>query len=75
LGDQIKKNRWAGHVARIGEWRGAYRVLVREQRERDHFEELGVDRNITLKWIIKKWDGVELTGLIWVRIRTGGGRL
>ena len=22
--------RWAGHVARIGEWRGVYRVLVRK---------------------------------------------
>jgi len=46
-----------------------------EQRERDHFEDLGVNRNITLKWIIKKWNGVELTGLIWLRIRTGGGGL
>jgi hypothetical protein len=28
LGDQIKKNGWVGHVARVGERRGAYRVLV-----------------------------------------------
>jgi hypothetical protein len=27
-GDQIHKLRWAGHVARMGERRGAYRVSV-----------------------------------------------
>jgi len=26
----IKSRRWAGHVARIGDTRGAYRVLVRK---------------------------------------------
>jgi len=34
--------RWAGHVARMGEERGVYRVL-----ERDHWGDLGVDG-----WII-----------------------
>jgi hypothetical protein len=32
-----------------------------------------VDRIIS-KWIFKKWDGT-LPGLIWLRIRTGGGVL
>ena len=27
MGDKIYKNRWAGHVARIGEEGGVYRVL------------------------------------------------
>ena len=26
--------RWAGHVARIGEWRGVYRVLVGKPEEK-----------------------------------------
>jgi hypothetical protein len=26
-----------------------------------------------LKWIIEKWDGKAWTGLIWLRIGTGGG--
>jgi hypothetical protein len=30
--------------------------------KRDHFEELGVDGRIILKWIIKKWDG----GMDWI---------
>jgi hypothetical protein len=28
--------RWAGHVARMGEKRNAYRLLWESQRERDH---------------------------------------
>jgi len=35
---------------------GAYIILVGKLRERDHFEDLGVDRKIILKWILKKWD-------------------
>ena len=34
--------RWAGHVARMGEERGVYRVLVGKPRERDHWGDLGV---------------------------------
>jgi hypothetical protein len=26
-------------------------------RERDHFEDPGVDGRIILRWIIRKWDG------------------
>jgi hypothetical protein len=41
--------------------------------ERDHLENPGIDGWIILKLILKKWDGVALTGLIWLRIGTGGG--
>ena len=34
---------WAGHVARMGECKGVYSVLVGNMRERDHFGDPGVD--------------------------------
>jgi hypothetical protein len=46
-----------GHVARMGERRGAYRVLVGKPQERDHLEDPGEDGWITLKCIFKMWDG------------------
>jgi hypothetical protein len=44
-------------------------------RERDQSEYLHVDGRIILKWIIKKWDEETGTGLFWLRIGIGGGRL
>jgi len=37
--------------------RGAYRVLVGKPEGKNNFEDLGVDGNIILKWIFRKWDG------------------
>ena len=51
-----RRMRWAGHVARKGERRGVYRVLVGKLRERDHFGEPGVDGRIILRLIFRKWD-------------------
>jgi hypothetical protein len=31
-----RRMRWAGHVARMGEKRNAYRILVESQKERDN---------------------------------------
>jgi hypothetical protein len=43
--------------------------------ERDHLKNPGVDSRIILKWIFKNWDRETWTGLIWLRIGTGGGLL
>jgi hypothetical protein len=45
-----RKMRWTGHVVRMGERRGVYRVLVGETRgKRNHFGDQGVDARIILK--------------------------
>ena len=35
--------RWVGHVARMGEERGLYRVVVGKPEGRNHWGDLGVD--------------------------------
>jgi hypothetical protein len=45
--------RWAGHVAQMGERRSAYRFWWGDLRERDHFEDLGVNGRTIVKWIFK----------------------
>jgi hypothetical protein len=54
--------RWTGHVARMGEKRNTYRLLV-EKSEGKRL--LGRPRR---RWV----DGVTWTGLVWLRIGTGG---
>jgi hypothetical protein len=44
-------------------------------RDRNHLEEPGVDGRIILKLIFREWDVGVWTGLIWLRIGTGGGLL
>ena len=38
-------------------------------------EYLGLGERIILKWIFKDWDWESWTGLIWLRLGTGGGLL
>jgi hypothetical protein len=52
-----RRMRWAGHVARMGERRGAYRALMGKPEGRNHLEDPGVDERIILNWISEKWDG------------------
>jgi len=40
--------RWAGHVARMGERRGVYRILLGKPEERDHLGDPGADGRIIL---------------------------
>ena len=54
--------RWAVHTVL---WRG-------DPRKRDHSEDLGVDAMKILKWIFKKLDGEARSGLLRLRLRTGG---
>jgi len=66
---------WAWHLARVGEMRGVYRVLVGKPEGKRPLGRPGVDRSIILRWIFRKWDVVMWTGSSWLRIGTGGGHL
>jgi hypothetical protein len=61
---KLRRMRWAGHVARMGEKRGAYRFWWGVPREGDHLGDPGVDGRIILRWIFGKWDG----GMNWIEL-------
>jgi hypothetical protein len=66
---------WAGHVARMGEGRGAYRVLMGGPEGR---RPLGRPRRRwedNIKMDLQEVGWGAWTGLIWLRIGTGGGLL
>ena len=44
------------------------------EMERDYSEDLGIDGRI-LRWVFKNCDGEAWSGLVWLRIGTGGGHL
>ena len=70
-----RRMRWEGNVACMGNRKGgAYRVLVGRL---DGKRPLGRPKHerIILKCIFKKCDGEAWTGLSWLRVGTGGGRL
>jgi hypothetical protein len=58
-----------------GERRGAYRALMGKPEGRRHLKDPGVDGRIILKWILESLGVGAQTGLIWLRIWTGGGLL
>jgi hypothetical protein len=47
-----RRMRQAGHVARMGEGRGVYRVLVVGPKVRDHWQDLSLGGRITLRWTL-----------------------
>jgi hypothetical protein len=73
---QIKSRtmRWAEHVARMGEGRNVYRVLVGKSEGKDHLEDQGVDRRMGSKWTLGRLVG-GWSGLTWLRIWIAGGLL
>jgi hypothetical protein len=73
---QIKSRRmrWAEHVARVGEERNVYKVLVGEPEGKNHSEDQGVDGRMESEWILGSLAGGWI-GFDWLRIETGGALL
>jgi hypothetical protein len=60
--------RGARHGIHTGFWWG-------DLMKRNNVEDLDVDGRVTLKRIFNTWGGEAWTGLLWLKIRTDGGRL
>jgi hypothetical protein len=61
-----------GACSTNGEKRNAYKLLVGKLEGK---RPLGRPRRrwvVILGWILERWDGVMWTGLVWLRIGTGG---
>jgi hypothetical protein len=59
----------------LGERRDAYEVLVGKPKGKRPLGRPKIDGRIILRRIFRKWDVGVWTGLIWLRIGTGGGHL
>jgi hypothetical protein len=62
---QIKSRRmrWARHMARMGEGRNVYRVCWESPKEKDDFEDQGIDGRMVSKWTLGR-----LVGGVWSRL-------
>jgi hypothetical protein len=69
-----RRMKWVGHVARMGEKRNVYRILV-EKPEGKRPLQRPRHRWVNIGWIMERWDGVMWTGLVLLRIGTGGALL
>jgi len=74
-GDQIEKNEMSGPVARMGERRGADRVLVRKYGEKRPLGKLSHRWEDNIKMDLQEVEWGAWTVLIWLRIRTVGRHL
>jgi hypothetical protein len=64
--NKSRNRRRVRHVTRrTEENRNIYRILVRNLKKRDRFEDLGVDGRIILKPLLNKQNGNVWTDFIW----------
>jgi hypothetical protein len=70
-----RRMRCTGYVARMGEKRNAYRILVGKPEGKNHWEDQDVGGWTISKWILERDDEMVWIELIWLRIGTSGGLL
>jgi hypothetical protein len=51
---KLRRVRWAGHIARIGEMRNAYNILTVKPEDNTLLRRQGVDGNIMSEWASRK---------------------
>jgi hypothetical protein len=73
--DQIRRVIWAGHVARMGESRGAYNVMVGKPEGKRLLERLRRSYEDNIKMDLQEVEWGAWIGLMWLRIGAGGGKL
>lgn len=64
---KTRRMTWVGHVAFIAARRVAYRLSLRNSREREYVEDMGLVGRMVVKWIFKEWEAAR-TGLFRLRI-------
>jgi hypothetical protein len=55
--------------------RNAYKILVGKPEGKRPLRNLGIDRRIMLKWILRKLGRKVLNGFFWLRLGTNSGVL
>jgi hypothetical protein len=70
-----RRMRWAGHVARMGEGRGAYRVLVGRPEGKRPLGRPRRRREDNIKMDVREIGSMWRTGFSWLRIGSCGGLL
>jgi hypothetical protein len=70
-----RRMRWVGHVARMGEGKGAYSVLVGRPEGRRPLGRPRRRREDNIKMDLQEMGWGAWTELCWLRIGTGGGLL
>jgi hypothetical protein len=70
-----RRIRWAGHVARMGERRGVYRVLVGRPKGKRPLGRPRRSWRIKLRWTLRRYGLMGETGFSWLRIGSSGGLL
>ena len=70
-----RRMRWAGYVARMGERRGVYTVLVGKSQGKKQFGRPRRRWEDNIKMDVEEVGCVIRTGSNWLRIETGGSNL